>query len=152
MRRWRENHREEWCEYSRKHYREHPDRVRERRERRRARQRGLSTDFTTQDWQNCIFYWNGCCAICGREEAQGHVLAMDHWIPLASPACPGTIPDNILPLCHNRKGHTGGCNNSKKHSNPIEWLIKRLGPEAAETKLAEIEAFFATVRRTDGAK
>jgi hypothetical protein len=55
---------------------------------------------------------------------------------------PGTVPTNILPLCHGVRG----CNNEKFNRNPAVWLVEKLGQEAAERKLAEIEAYFEYVK------
>jgi hypothetical protein len=145
----KKEHRERWCGYSRKHHREHPDRVAARRARRLARERALPADFTAQDWHDCLAYWHNCCAICGCESSDKVTLATDHWIPLAAPECPGTVPTNILPLCHAKRGYSGGCNRVKSARNPIDWLTSKLGPEAATQKLSEIETYFAAVRRTE---
>jgi hypothetical protein len=69
-------------------------------------------------------------------------MAADHWIPLASPDCPGSIPTNIVPLCHGE----GGCNNSKGKHNPVEWLDRRFGKRKAKQVLARILAYFDTLR------
>jgi hypothetical protein len=109
--------------------------------RRRARKRNLPDHFTRQDWQRCLEYFNHCCAICGRQLKDlfgTHTAAADHWVPLTSPDCPGTVPTNIVPMCHG----IGGCNPSKAANNAEQWLIKRFGKRKAKKKLAEIEAYF----------
>ena len=63
---------------------------------------------------------------------------MDHWIPLADAACPGTVAWNILPLCD---GLTG-CNNQKGAKNPKTWLYEKLGRTKGQKKLKEIQNFF----------
>src|SRR4030095_13167308 len=74
--------------------------------------------------------------------------AIDHWIPLADPASPGTVPWNMLPLCHWKKNtknssHAPYCNASKGAKDPVVWLTEKLGPRKAKAKLKEIETFFA---------
>ena len=82
--------------------------------------------------------------ICGRSADAECSIAADHWIPLSYKGTdnPGTVPWNILPLCHG----IGGCNNHKCNRDPIEWLVEKLGEEAAMQKLAEIQAYFDLVK------
>jgi hypothetical protein len=111
-----------------------------------ARKFGLPDNFNSQDWQHVVDYFHGCCAVCGRQANDlfgTHTLAADHWIPLTSPDCPGTVPWNIVPLCHG----LGGCNNQKHNADPVVWLTQKLGKPRAAKKLAEIAAFFETVRK-----
>lgn len=106
-----------------------------------VRKRQLLNHFTAKDWDRCLTYWNYQCAICGRPRGLWHTLAQDHWIPLTHPECPGTVPHNILPLCHGE----GGCNNSKGKKLPLVWLQEKLGKRRAAKKLAEIQAYFTWV-------
>lgn len=106
--------------------------------RHKARKRALSNSFTKQDWLRAVEYFGGCCAICGRPPGLWHKLAADHWIPLASADCPGTVPTNIVPLCHGE----GGCNNSKNDTNPIVWLEWKFGKRRAKQIEARINAYF----------
>jgi hypothetical protein len=115
--------------------------------RRRARKLALAATFGAPDWERCLAYWSNACAICGREADLFTFIARDHWIPIASPNCPGHIPENVLPLCHTRPGGITGCNNIKSNFDPVDWLMSRLGPEAGAAKLAQIEAYFASVRQ-----
>jgi hypothetical protein len=118
---------------------------------RAARKRGLPDTF---DRAAAIFlhdYWGDRCAVCGASADFWHVIAWDHWIPLAHATCPGTTPGNILPLCHGRKGSgtlpgPRPCNNSKRHSDPIVWLTKRFGSRQAKGKLRAIETYFVAAR------
>lgn len=104
------------------------------RERTLARQ--LPYDFQTHDWLYALSYWRGRCPICGCD----HDLSLDHWLPLCSPYSTGTTPANILPLCQT-------CNNEKGGSNPVEWLISKVGVKEARVKLSSIAAFFRTTRQ-----
>lgn len=106
-----------------------------------ARKRSLPIAFSNSDWEDALDYWGYQCAICGRPRGLWHTLAQDHWIPLSDPRCPGTLPTNILPLCHGE----GGCNNSKGNKDPIRWLEERLGKRRAAQKLAQIQAYFTWV-------
>ncbi|MCC6973194.1 MAG: hypothetical protein IT322_04195 [Anaerolineae bacterium] len=103
------------------------------------RKKRLPNTLRSRDWERCLEYWHYQCAICGRPRGLWHTLAQDHWIPLSHPDCPGTTPDNILPLCHGE----GGCNNSKGKKDPILWLREKLGSRRANQKLREIESYFA---------
>lgn len=110
-------------------------------QRRLARKRALPDAFTHVDWQTALTHFGGSCAVCDRPPGLWHTLAMDHWIPLTDPNCPGTVPTNIVPLCHG----TDGCNNSKHSREPKDWLISKFGPAKAARILARIEAYFASL-------
>lgn len=56
--------------------------------------------------------------------------------------CPGTIPGNMVPLCHGMFG----CNNSKADKDPEIWLIKRYGKRKATIILKRINVYFDIVR------
>lgn len=112
------------------------------RHRRSARKQNLPFDFTTPDWQRCLDYFNGCCAYCGQPAGLWITIAADHYIPLSSPDCPGTVPKNILPACHAKKDGTGGCNNSKHNKPPEQWLIQKFGEKQAKKILKRIHAYF----------
>jgi len=115
------------------------------------RQQGLPAYFEREHEIFMLDYWHNACAICGGTADFWHWLVWDHWIPLAHPTCPGTLPRNILPLCHGRKGAgtlsgPPACNNSKGSQDPIVWLTTKLGPRKAKAKLREIERYFTAVR------
>jgi len=109
--------------------------------RRRARKRTLPLAFSTAEQAFCRAYFHYACAVCGNENGFKWTIGMDHWIPLNSPDCPGTIATNMIPLCH---GMTG-CNNSKSDHDPETWLLARFGPRKARQILARIRAYFAIV-------
>lgn len=110
-------------------------------ERRLARKKGLPDDFTVEDEKNALEYFEYRCAVCGRQFGNGFVLALDHWIPLDHATCPGTIPSNIVPLCHARAGYSGGCNNSKSFKMPLDWLRDRFDETTAITIYNRVEGF-----------
>lgn len=114
-----------------------------------ARKRNLPDTFTPLDWERCLGYWHGCCAVCGRPAGLWHTIAADHWIPLSSPDCPGTVPTNIVPLCHAKKDGEGSCNVSKRDRDPAQWLVEYLEAKKAAAKLAEIESYFDWTRQSE---
>lgn len=103
----------------------------------RARKRSLPDTFTAADWQAALDHFGGCCAVCGRPPGLWHTIAADHWIPLTAPDCPGSVPWNIVPLCHG----DGGCNNSKCDRNPNEWLVERFGERRGAAIQQRIEVW-----------
>lgn len=115
--------------------------------RRKSLKLGLPDAFTAADWERCLAYWGHRCCVCGREADDRYALAQEHWIPLASkrPDNPGTAPWNILPMCHARPGHAGGCNNAKHARDPETWIVGRLGVQLAARKLVAIRTYFNAV-------
>lgn len=98
-------------------------------------------DFSSLDWKRCLAYFKDRCAVCGRDLSDpfgDYTASADHWIPISSADCPGTIPSNIVPLCHGKNG----CNNSKHNRLPIEWLVKKFGESQASEITQRIEAYF----------
>lgn len=138
---------------SRLRYAEHPEQwvvwrannlasVRITASRRRARLRALPDTFTLAEREFMLQYWHHACAVCGNQEGFFWTLADDHFIALASPNCPGTVADNMIPLCHG----TGGCNNSKNDSDLVVWLMVKYPAAKAKRILKAIETYFAIVR------
>jgi hypothetical protein len=117
--------------------------------RRRTRKRALPDTFTAEQWEICKTYFSGCCAACGRLADQKYAIAADHWIPLASPDCPGTIAKNIIPLCHAKKDGVGGCNNTKHNASAAVWLERRFGIEAVAQIVMRIQIYFEWVQMQD---
>lgn len=157
-RRWVENNPEKKLEVSRAYRKRNPgqntptatkwrnanpDSTRAIKLRRRAKERGLPDGFTAGDWQYALVYFEGRCAVCSRPPGLWHTLAADHWIPITAPDCPGTVPQNIVPLCHGMEG----CNNSKSNRDPSEWLTSRVGSSKAQNILERIAQYFKTVRK-----
>lgn len=112
----------------------------------------LPNSFTKANWEKCMQFWENRCCVCGRTAGDGFSLAIEHWIPLADPGPdnPGTVPWNILPMCHAQNGAHGGCNNAKWKRDPIEWLMYRLGEKLAKIKLSEIQTYFSSVPPLSG--
>lgn len=111
-------------------------------QRRNARKRSLPNTLTTQQWQRCLKYWHHRCAVCDRPIGLWHTLAADHWIPLSNGSCPGTVPGNIIPLCHG----IDGCNNSKSSRDPVVWLTEKFGKRKSAQILARVTAYFEWVQ------
>ena len=145
--RWHRNNIERARELSRKYHRLHRNSQKAAHHRRRASKRGLPNTFTATDWQRALDYFNGCCAVCGRPLRDlfgSHTAAADHWIPLSDPRPdnPGTVPTNIVPLCHGE----GGCNNSKHAHDPEQWLFENFPQKQAKAILRRINAYFASLQ------
>lgn len=119
--------------------------------RRDARELALPALWNAEFEQSMMDYWEHRCCICGRSVGLWHTIAVDHWIPLSDPRPdnPGTVPTNMLPMCHARKGSNGqgDCNHSKGDKDPIAWLAEKFGPREAQKILARIEAYFEWARR-----
>lgn len=115
---------------------------------REARKRGLPHTWTIEQMAFMLDYWHQACAVCGNEQGLWWIRADDHWIPLNSSHCPGTIATNMIPLCHGE----GGCNNSKHGFEPHAWLIKRFGAKKAAHIEKKIETYFQIVRTTFNTK
>lgn len=103
----------------------------------RVKARNLPNDFSNTDWLRALTYWEYKCAYCGASEGlfKSMQLTMDHFIPVISNDCPGTIPSNIVPACLS-------CNGSKAH-RPVEiWLIEKFGKRKATAILKRIKEYF----------
>lgn len=109
---------------------------------REARKKSLPNTFTHAQEQFCRQYFHYTCVYCGKEEGFLWCLAMDHFIPLDSPDCPGTVITNMLPACSGRDG----CNISKKNRDPYVWLTWKFGKRKGAAILRTIEAYFAVAR------
>lgn len=127
---------------TRRWHKANPDKSRIQGHRYRARKRNLPVNFTDVDWQHCLSYFHGQCAVCYRYPGNGLTLAMDHWIPLADTDCPGAVPSNIVPLCHG----LDGCNNSKHNKPPLQWLNERYEPDSAQDIATRIARYFDQIK------
>lgn len=103
-----------------------------------ARKRSLPDIFTEAQWIVCLEYHNYCCAVCGNQlrDLFGNVTPhADHWIPLSSEQCPGTISTNMICLCNE-------CNQSKHNKLPDIWLKEKYGTRKANEILKRVQAYF----------
>lgn len=137
------SHREECAAY----FKKNPHVGRLAAQRRRARLKGLPNNFSRDDEIKMYEYFDHCCAVCGKPVGLWHILALDHWIPISNPNCPGTIPTNIVPLCHDVKDGEGSCNKSKLNRDPREWLISTFGVRKANKILKRIQTYFDSLKK-----
>lgn len=134
-RRWRAQNIVKERERRRRYATENPEAIRASSHRRLARKRGLPNTFTASDIAFAFEAFNHCCAVCERQlNGLFHSDHLDHWMPLVSPDCPGTVPHNMVPLCSD-------CNLSKGGKHPAEWLIGKFGKRKGRAILRKIEAF-----------
>lgn len=120
----------------------HPEKANVHTRKRKAAKLRLPSTFTDAERTFCRAYFNYACAVCGKEEGFQWIIGLDHWIPLKSPVCPGTVALNMIPLCHGKDG----CNNKKGRKDPRQWLIEQFGTRKAAKILKKIEAYFAIVK------
>lgn len=134
--RWRQANRKRTREYKSAWRRAHPVENRVQRHianhRRLARSRSLPNTFTSADWDRVLQHF-GACVYCGAVVDTYHA---DHFIPLSSPNCPGSVPQNMVCACPS-------CNVSKHNREPRAWLRGKFGNDEAELILARIIAFFS---------
>lgn len=133
-----ENNREKIAERKKQYRESHRAEIRQRNRARKAAIKYSKSDYTQKDWEYCVSYWQGSCAICGRQAQTGVIIAADHWQPLNRGGL--THKKNILPLCHG----VNGCNNQKRDKDPVKWITSKLGNNAGQ-KLSEIEAYFSSL-------
>jgi hypothetical protein len=109
--------------------------------RRRAKKKSLLDTFTIQEWFACLEYFHHCCAACGCQlrDLFGEIEAnADHWIPIASPDCLGTVKENMICLCNR-------CNSSKSAKDPEQWLTERFGKKKAKEILKRVKDYFESI-------
>jgi hypothetical protein len=132
-----------WLEAQRKFYDRTPKQKREPKPRttgsraRKARIRGMVKNYTAQDWERCLEYWNNACAYCGA----GGRMQQEHYLPVDMG---GTYtPDNIIPAC-------GKCNSQKQRKDPLEWLLTK--QEHGLVIMLRISQYFSTIPLNDTQK
>lgn len=111
---------------------------------RRARKNDLPATFTAEQWEQSLNYFNGCCAVCGRQlnslfgDYKAH---QDHWIPVSYEGDdnPGTVATNMIPLCK-------PCNLSKAASMPEDWLAQNFSKRKSRDILARVQTYFNSVK------
>lgn len=143
-REWVAKNKDHIKERTKKYMQANPEKYVVNEHKRRARKSALPATFTADDWQCALDYFNGSCAVCGRQlnDLFGtHKAAQDHWIPLIKGG--GYVPENMIPLCHGQDG----CNNSKHARDPIEWLTERYGTRKAKQILKRVNDYFEWVKQ-----
>lgn len=144
---WNKRNREKVRQAARAYQQANKEKMRILTRRRKARKKGLPDTLTDQEWRFALDYFGGCCAYCGKPAGLFDVLCVEHYIPMASPDCPGTTADNCLPACH---GGIESCNNKKHDKDPEEWILSHFGQRKGRKILKRIADYFATVRSTRG--
>lgn len=140
--RWYYENQEYVKERVRRYHESKPDIARATNRRRKDRIRNLPNNFTTKDWEFCLYYWRGCCAYCGNPPSlfdRDMVLHIEHFIPVTNESCPGTLPTNILPAC-------ATCNHNKKNKDAHRWIVGRFGKRRAALIEAQIENYFDSLK------
>lgn len=136
---YRENHKEIANARTSAWEKANPDRGRIKKHRRRARKVSKPDTFTPEQWQHCLNYFKGCCAVCERPlSGLFHRPHADHWIALSDPDSPGTVAKNMICLC----GGRDGCNESKADKRPDVWLEAKFGKRRAKQIATKIQAYF----------
>lgn len=162
MKQWRQDN----PEYAKQHYQENRKRYQKNKkqwrqdnpelnrlyeQRRRARKRGLPDTLTPTHIDMMMDYFDYSCAVCGRPFDMFTKPELDHWIPLASDDCTGTIPTNTVPLCGNKHGFVSytACNPSKSDTDALEWLVRQFGDKEAEIIYNRIMDYFEWIEGQD---
>lgn len=145
---WEKNNPEKIRDRAKRHRQKNPELYMEYKHRRRSKENELPYTMTQADWDFMFEYWNGKCAICGREVTETLIIARDHWIPIRDKQERniGTTPENMLPLCHSKDANQNGCNSSKSNKDPIAWLYSRYSRDEADMILTAIKQYFEIVR------
>lgn len=131
---WRTKNAEYLRQRALEYAKQHPERSRLTEARRRARKMNLPDAFTTEDWIMCQEWWGYCCAYCGSQQGFWNDITADHFIPLISPECPGTVPENMIPACRT-------CNSSKHTKDAAKWLSSKFGKRHAKRILKRIAEY-----------
>lgn len=116
-------------------------------QKKRARRQQLPNTLTTAEWNDCLDYFGYSCAVCGAQANLFTTLAQDHWIPItyAGDGNPGTVAENIVPLCHSQVAGVRGCNDLKSNQNAHDWLVSTYGARKASGIEKRIHAYFVHV-------
>lgn len=139
---WKAANPDKVSEKQRRYRKENADKVRSwarvNQHKRNARKAELPNTFTWEDWQKCLDHFGGRCAVCNCPPDLFHALEMDHWIPLSSKECPGTTPENMIPLCIS-------CNSGKRDRKAEEWIVEKFGRRKGKTIINRIVAYLVAM-------
>lgn len=141
-RKYREQYHDQLLDHNRRWRRNNQEKTRVINRNRSARKRSLPDTLTADRWRSALDYFGGCCVYCGRPAGLFHTMAIEHFVPLSDPDCPGTTALNCLPACHGQLG----CNNQKHTKPAATWLEAKFGKRKAAEILARINAYFEWVK------
>ena len=144
---YQKTNREKIAEYKRRYRKANPEKRRIALSRYRARKRNLPDIFTSEQWLQCLEYFNYCCPVCDSQlrDLFGNVKPhADHWIPLDYDGDdnPGTVATNMICLCN-------ACNLSKSATMPDVWLKQKFGTRKAAQISVRIQAYFETIAQSE---
>lgn len=100
--------------------------------------KSLVENFSEQDWEYCVEYFENKCAYCGKTrkehiEDSGFDLVKEHVVPIVKGG--GTIRSNIVPSCNI-------CNSKKKDKNLYEYYDYE---DFGYYRLQKIEKYFKSL-------
>jgi len=112
---------------------------------RRARKKSLPDTFSIEEWRLCLDWWGHKCAYCNNPQGmfKFQQICADHFVPLTSEYCIGTVAKNIVPACTS-------CNTKKSNSEPTTWILQTFGKRKGKKIIADITAYFAWVKSQEG--
>ncbi len=140
-REWRQKNKDKFVELNREYRHNNKEKGRINTSNYRARKRNQPDTFTEAQWIACLDYFNYCCAVCGNQlrDLFGETVPhADHWLPISSDDCPGTIATNMVCLCNH-------CNLSKNAIMPNEWLSRHYSKKEAQQIIERIDNYFASL-------
>jgi hypothetical protein len=109
---WYKRNKEETLKRVEAFMKANPDKVahyhKKNKHKRREMEMATVRDFTLEQWEKCIAFFDQQCAYCGKETK----LEQDHVIPVTKGG--GYTKINIVPSCR-------PCNNSKNNSRMYSW-------------------------------
>ena len=95
--------------------------------------------YTYSEWRECVIYFGGECAYCGRTTRKGERLTRDHLVPVSLGG--KTEQGNIVPACKT-------CNCSKGNKDFREWLMSQ--PFFSQERLNRIFKWRTIIRAAGG--
>lgn len=128
----RKNNREQYSEYHKQWRHNNPDKTKEYSEKRQERFNAVYKDFKKNEWQDCLFFFDNCCAYCGSDGK----LQREHIVPISKGGAHTAL--NVLPACK-------GCNASKYDSDFHDWYPRF--EFYSEDRNSKITEYFAFVER-----
>lgn len=131
------------AKYSREYAVTHYEQVRLRWYERTEKFKSLPFTLTKEQWLATIRYFDGKCAVCGKQLGRKQVINLDHWIPVNNPECPGTVMSNCVPMCKS-------CNSSKHVKDAKTWLFSRYSEEEALSIFELIQGYLDWIKYGSG--